>query len=172
MTKKKIFIDTDTGEEVELDQIKKNKRKVTSFDKYVGLDTKFPYDCVTTDSLEDTLKVMDAYYTNKPRINFEYLMDSVVGGFIVKSELAMLRFVSTRLSGWNIYIGSLKELTACGTDSANMAKLLKSSKNVRIVSRDKPFKGDIVLEVNPLVAWKGDTEYQQSRLKTWYFVNS
>ena len=170
--KRDKFICVETGEVVDLHELKKGKKQVVSFSKAVGVDVKFPYECITTDSLHSTLDVMDAYYKNKPKINFEYLLDSVTSGYITRSELSLLRVVADNLSGWDIYIGSLKQLGTCGITPTNLAKAVKVSKNLRVLSRDKPFKGDIVLEVNPLVAWKGDTEYQQSRIKTWYSTNS
>ena len=164
----KQLIDIDTGEIVDLEEVKKNKKRVTSFNKEVGVDTKFPYDCVTEDSLKITLDVMDAYHNNKAYVNHEYLTESIVGGFMDKSELSLLLHMTKHLSGWNIYIGTVQDLAKCGTDISNLAKLIKKSKNLRIVRRHKPFRDCIVIEVNPLVAWKGDTEYRELRLKTWY----
>lgn len=165
---RKELLDLDTGEVVDIEDAKKKKKKVTDFNKEVGVDTKYPYHCVTVDSLNTTLDVMDAYYKDKARVDYEYLLVSVLDGYMHKSELALLRLVSKNLAGWNIFIGTSQFLTECGIDIGNVGKVVKASKNLRVLSRDKPFKGCIVLEINPLVAWKGDTEYRKNRVETWY----
>ena len=161
-------IDTETGE---LLYYKKPKSvKVTSFDKYVGVDTKYPYECVTKDSLLDCLSVMDGYVKDKPYLTSHNLVDALNQNMITPMELKLITHIVMNLTGWNIYIGTVKDLCSCGIQESNIARLIKGLEpnGLRVKSRNKPYRGDIVIEVSPIYGWKGDIRYREMRTTSWY----
>lgn len=160
--------DTETGE---LLYLKKPKPvKMGSMDKYVGIDTKYPQECVTKDSLIETLSVMDGYLKEKPYLTSHNILDALNQNLITPQEVKLITHVVMNLTGWNVYIGTVKELCACGIPETNISRLLKGlhPNVVRVKHRNKPFKGDIVLEVSPMYGWKGDIRYREMRINSWY----
>lgn len=160
--------DTETGE---LLYHKKPKPvKMGSMDKYIGIDTKYPQDCITKDSLIDCLSVMDGYLNDKPYLTSHNLLDALNQSLITPQEVKLITHIVMNLTGWNVYIGTVKELCACGIPEANISRLLKGldPNVVRVKYRNKPFRGDIVLEVSPMYGWKGDIRYREMRINSWY----
>ena len=146
------------------------KVKVTSFDKYVGIDTKYPYECITKDSLIDCLSVMDGYVKDKPYVTSHNLLDALNNNLLTPQQIKLITHIVMNLAGWNIYIGSVKDLCSCGIQESNIARLIKSMEpNVlRVKYRNKPYRGDIVIEVTPSYGWRGDIRYREMRTNTWY----
>jgi hypothetical protein len=160
--------DVETGE---LLYYKKPKAvKVTSFDKYVGIDTKYPYECVTKDSLIECLSIMDGYIKDEPYLTSHNLVDALNQSLMTPLEMRLITHVVMNLAGWNIYIGTVKDLCSCGITEANISRLIKGLEpnGVRVKSRNKPYRGDIVLEVSPHYGWKGDIRYREMRMNSWY----
>lgn len=160
--------DTQTGE---LLYHKKPKAvKVGSFDKYVGLDTKYPQECVTKDSLVECLSVMDGYINDKPYLTSHNLLDALNQDLLTPLQLKLITHIVLNLTGWNIYIGTVKDLCSCGITEANISRLIKGlDPNVlKVNHRNKPFRGDIVIEVNPTYGWKGDVRYREMKIASWY----
>lgn len=162
------LVDDETGEIYH--QVEPVKKKVTSFDKAVGVDTKYPRDCVTKESLLLSLSVMDAYLYSDVKINIEYILESILGGHITAQEGSLIKHLALNLVGWNYYIGSTQDLCTCGITAKNISSILnKLSPNIlRILHRNAPFRGDIVIMLNPKYAWKGDMQYRDAKLKHWY----
>jgi hypothetical protein len=160
--------DTETGE---LLYHKKPKPvKMGSMDKYIGIDTKYPQDCITKDSLIECLSIMDGYLNDKPYLTSHNLLDALNQSLITPQEVKLITHIVMSLTGWNVYIGTVKELCACGIPEANISRLLKGLDPdvVRVKYRNKPFRGDIVLEVSPMYGWKGDIRYREMRINSWY----
>lgn len=160
--------DTETGE---LLYHKKPKPvKMGSMDKYIGIDTKYPQDCITKDSLIECLSVMDGYLNDKPYLTSHNLLDALNQNLITPQEVKLITHIVMNLTGWNVYIGTVKELCACGIPEANISRLLKGldPNVVRVKYRNKPFRGDIVLEVSPMYGWKGDIRYREMKINSWY----
>ena len=69
-----------------------------------------------------------------------------------------------------INIGTVKDLCSCGITEANISRLIKGlDPNVlRVKHRNKPFRGDIVIEVSPTYGWKGDIRYREMKIGSWY----
>lgn len=164
------LVDEDTGEILSFVADTRTKPKVVSFSKEIGVDVPHPSECLTADSLMDTLKLMDAYISGKPKINTQLLLDSILQDCLSKSEVLLLTHVANNLSGWNYYIANMDELASCGIDKTNLSRTLKSlSPNlIKIHRKDKPYRGCIALKINPSVAWKGDLSYREKAIETWY----
>lgn len=163
-----VVFDTETGE---LLYHKKPKSvKMGNMDKYIGIDTKYPQDCITKDSLIECLSVMDGYINDKPYLTSHNLLDALNQNLITPQEVKLITHIVMNLTGWNVYIGTVKELCACGIPEANISRLLKGldPNVVRVKYRNKPFRGDIVLEVSPMYGWKGDIRYREMRINSWY----
>lgn len=160
----------ETGEILEV--IKKHQKKVSNFDKYVGIDTKHPYDCLTKDQLLETLQVMDAYVHKKVKVGTHYILESSLEKYLTLQQQSFLYHLCNSLSGWNIYIGTREELLSFGVDSKSLKRLLTSLSpyHLKVVSENTPYKGDIIIHLNPSIGWKGDTEYRENLKKWWYKV--
>lgn len=160
--------DTETGEILYHKKPKPVKRG--TFDKYVGIDTKYPEDCITKDSLLETLSVMDGYLKEKPYLTSHNMLDALNQNLLTPMEIKLLTHIITNLTGWNIYIGTVKDLCACGIQENNLSRLIKGLEpnGLRVKSRNKPFRGDIVIEVSPVYGWKGDIRYRETRVNSWY----
>lgn len=166
------IVNPDSGEVLGVVESHKHKPRVAPFDKYVGEDVKHPSECLTEDSLIASLSVIDAYVKDsKPKVNSELILESILTGNLSKSEASVLAFVAKNLSGWNYYITTVNDLSVgSGVDKTNISKAVgKLTDNLlRVVIRDKPSKGCIVLKINPVIAWKGDITYRESSINNWY----
>lgn len=166
------IINPDSGDILGVVEHHKQKPKVAPFDQYVGEDVKHPSECLTEDSLIASLSVIDAYVKDsKPKVNSEFILESILTGHLSKSEASVLSFVARNLSGWNYYITTVNALSVgSGVDKTNISKAVaKLTPNLlRVVVRDKPNKGCVVFKINPVVAWKGDINYRESSISTWY----
>lgn len=161
-----------TGEIVSSADSSPSRRRVrvTSITKDVGVETKYPADCVTEDSLLDSLRQLDALLHHKPNIDYAYLTDSITEKLLTVTEVSVLTHLSKQLTGWNYWMGSLAALNS-SLPGVNIARTLSSlvEKNaIRILHRDKPFRHCLVLQVNPVIAFKGSHMYRDSHIKRWY----
>lgn len=146
------------------------KKRLGRFNKYIGMDTKYPSECITKDSLLESLCVIDAYIGTTTRIASDMLVESVSQGLLTPQQLKLVKHIANNLTGWNMYIGSTKDLYSCGIDERNLKRVVDdlSPNIIKVVSRNKPFRGDIVIQINPFYAWKGDNEYRSNNLEFWY----
>lgn len=146
------------------------KKKVTNFDKAVGIDTKYPRDCTTKESLLYSLSVMDGYLYSDTKINIDYILESIISNTITAQEASLIKHIALNLIGWNYYIGNIKDICASGVTAKNISSVLNklSPNTIRILHRNTPFRGDIVLMLNPKYAWKGDMQYRDAKLIHWY----
>lgn len=146
------------------------KKKLADFDKYVGVDTKYPNECITKESLLESLSVLDAYLDKGVSIASDMLLDSVVQNLITPQQLKVIKHVASNLTAWNIYIGTTKDLYTSGVDEKSMKRVLDDlyPNILRVTSRNKPFRGDIIIRISPFYAWKGDNEYRTASLYSWY----
>ncbi|MGE6689476.1 hypothetical protein ACQKFE_16010 [Stutzerimonas stutzeri] len=165
------IFDKTTGEVLHKIPSTNPTKKVVSFSKYVGSDVKFFWECRTKESLLQSLASIDGYVTsNKTSKASDMLVKAMESDCFNKTQLKLFSYILDNLIGWNEYIGNLDDLTASGVDAKYINRTLKelSPHAIRIVERNKPFKGDIVIQVNPFYGWKGDNEYRTSMLKSWY----
>ena len=165
-----FVIDDTTGE---FYSVGDGKRPVKhgSGDKLIGIETKWPRQCLTADSFYDTISCIDGYVDNKPNINHDYLLKSVSHGYMTPQEARLVDWLAVRLTGWNRWYGLITECAdGSGIRQDNFARTLKrlSPANIRVVFRDKPDRGDLVIDVHPYMAWKGDRRWQDYMIGRWY----
>lgn len=157
----------DTGEVVYKTTIP--SKKVPNMEKYIGVEVKHPYECTRKDQLEDTLSQLDGYFTKPSKVNYQFLLDSMVDSDMGRVEMAVLKAVSENICGWNIYFGTTREIAeSAKIDTSNVSRAVRNSKHLRVIQVGKAPKGEWILEINPLLSWKGDMEYREGRLVSWY----
>lgn len=165
-----MLVDINTGEIVDTTTPSRRKGRAASTRKAVGLDTKYPCDCVTVDSLLDALYNLDSCLHYKPLVDHAYLTDAIVQKMLTINEVALLNFLCMHLVGWNYWIGNVVSLQELVT-KAHVARTLREleAKNaLRVMHRDKPFRGDMVIKVHPVIGFRGDTSFRQMCLSSWY----
>jgi hypothetical protein len=167
-------VDTDTGELLAVIPNTKSKKKLTDINKYIGVDVKYPDDCMTGDQLLETLSVLDAYVRNKVKVNDTFLVENAVAKNLTLQQQVFLRNLGSAVCGWNFYIGTYDELSSFGVDKKSLKRTLESVEGLFIKTKhiNKPYKGCIILEVNPLLAWKGDNQFRESRKLKWYSIEN
>lgn len=170
------IVDANTGEILTLVEDARNKPKVASFEKYVGIDTKYPSKCLTEDSLINALCNVDAYVsTNSSSIDSNYILSSILEGYLTKSEALLVSHIAKSLSGWNYHMTTIHDLAiGAGVDKSNISRLISklSPNTLRVIHKDKPNKGCVVLKLNPIIAWKGDLSYREPAIQSWYTNNN
>lgn len=168
-----VFLES-TGEVIEMIKNHKTKKKVSDITKYVGVEVRYPKDCLTEDQLLETLLILDAYVTNAARVNTHYLVESMAAGYITPQQQTFLYNLAKNLSGWNIYIGTREELYKWGIDSKSLKRVVSSLEGnyLRLVSENIPYKGCIILHINPLIGWRGDLQVRDQRKMDWYEVGN
>jgi len=167
------IVDDETGEVLISIPDTKKKKKVTSFDKYVGIDTRLPKDCMTADQLLDSLSVLDGYVKDRHRVNDTFIMENVVAGNLTIQQQVLLRNLAQQVCGWNYYFGTVKQLCTMGVDIKSLwrvVRCLEDGRFLKIVRKDIPYKGDICLTLNPILVWKGDNQYRENSKMNWYSV--
>jgi hypothetical protein len=167
------IVDDETGEVLISMPCTKKKKKVTSFDCYIGKDTRFIQDCMTADQLLETLSVMDAYVNDPVKVNDTFIMENVVAGNLTVQQQILLRMLSKAVCGWSYYYGDIKSVCQMGVDQKSIWRALRSleeKKMLKLVRKDMPHKGCICLKLNPLLVWKGDSQYRENSKLSWYSV--
>lgn len=168
-----VFLES-TGEIIEMIKNTKTKKKVNPITKYVGIEVRYPKDCLTTDQLLETLTLLDAYVVGKARVNTHYLVESMAAGYITPQQQTFLYHLAKSLTGWNIFIGTREDLCKWGVDSKSLKRVMSSLEEnyLRIVSENIPYKGCIILHISPLIGWRGDLQVRDQRKMDWYKVGS
>jgi len=169
-----LIFSEDTGEIIQIIKNDKPKKKVNSIDKYVGVDVRYPKECLTEDQLLETLSVLDAYVKDKPKINTRYLVESMSAGYLTGQQQTFLFNLCENLTGWNIFIGTREQLCTFGVDSKSLKRVLTSLslKYLQVVSENTPYKGCVIIQVNPLIGWKGDNQIREQKKLDWYGVGT
>jgi len=170
------IVDQSTGEVLLFILSYKKQARPHSFNTYVGEDTKYLSECITQEEFNLVFKAMDSY-RDKKYVSYQHLTDSVACGLITAQELALLSYMSDRVVGWNYYTGKLSDLAvAAGVKPNHLSRLVdKLSPNlVRVVHRKKVMNDQgvsewhVVVKVNPVIVWKGDLQYRDNAIRSWY----
>lgn len=162
------YINTATGEIVDT-STPRQKGRVASVRQYIGTDTKYPSECVTADSLLDALRNLDAHLHHKPNIDYGYLTDALTDKLITIQEAAFLSKIGKELVGWNYWMGNRASLIE--QFDGKVRRILQgliTKGLIRILHEDKPFKHDLVLHINPAIAFKGSYVFRDACVKRWY----
>ena len=168
-----VFLES-TGEIIEIIKNTKPKKKVNPIDKYVGIDVRYVKDCVTKDQLLETLTILDAYVKDKAKVNTGYLVESMAAGYITAQQQTFMYNICKNLTGWNIFIGTRDQLCDFGVDTKSLKRLLTSLAPycLQVVSENEPYKGCVIIHVNPLIGWKGDAQIRDQKKLDWYGVTT
>ena len=140
-------------------------------ERYVGIELKYLSECTTKKDMIKTLRSMDGFYMNKPKVNTEELLEMATEDMLTPQQLRMVKFIGENLTGWNYCITTTSEIReATRVSKNNFARVLSSlsPEYLRVQHRDDPKRGDIVLKINPRIAWKGDYTCRDAATNNWY----
>ena len=161
----------ETGEIVDSSSPQSKKLRTTSITKYVGIETKWPTQCLTVDHLMESLGQLDGYVHHKPIVQYELLNQHMIQGMISQNEWTLLHWLCQHLHGWNYWIGDVDMLQAVLGAKVQARRTMASLIDkglVRVLHKDKPQRGCRVLLVNPTLAWKGAYLFQNNAVQRWY----
>lgn len=167
------IVDDETGEILTEIPDTRKKKKVTNFDKYIGIDTRLPVDCKTADQLIETLSVMDGYIKDKHRVNDTFIIENVIAGNLTLQQQVFLRTLAQQVCGWNYYFGTVQHLCTMGVDLKGLwrtIRALEEKRFIKLLRKDDPYKGDVCITLNPTLIWKGDNQYREAHKMSWYGV--
>lgn len=162
------YLNLSTGEITS--SIHKSMARVSSCKQIIGEDIKYPSECVTADSLKESLRNLDANLHYKTDIDFEYLLECIESKILSPQEVNVLQFLCKGITGWNYWIGNKASLHSIVSPS-NTSRILKglADKNAIIVTHEhRPFKNGLILKVNPVVAFKGSKYFRKAAIVRWY----
>tara|TARA_Y100001973_G_scaffold5511_1_gene7680 strand:- start:304 stop:825 length:522 start_codon:yes stop_codon:yes gene_type:complete len=162
------YIDLRTGEIVK--STSRRKVKIASTRQAVGIDTKYPSECVTADSLLEALGNLDACLHFKPEIDHAYLMDSVMQKLLSVQEAQALILIGEGLVAWNYWIGTTADFHKVipAANTGRTLKTLETKGALKVVHRDKPVRGSLVVRVNPTIAFLGANYFREGCTQDWY----
>lgn len=103
-----FVVDTRTGEI--LDQVLGEPERVHSrvIDRYVGIDTRFPYEARDAAELIEAVSVHDPFMS---RLNVDYeCLLSLISIDHPTTDVLVLRFLCEHLTAWNCWYGSIEDL--------------------------------------------------------------
>ena len=165
------YIDKESGEVVLEEYLKRlPKHKV---EKYVGIDCRWLKDCVTESQFKETIGVIDGWSSQPVKVYHQVFNGFLLDGSITVQQARILTEISKHVVGWNIALTSTREISeATGISVQNVSKYIRnmSPNFVKIASRDTPSRGDLILEVSPLILWRGGSIFRIDKLKTWFSV--
>lgn len=162
------YINTATGEIVDT-STPRQRGRVASVRQYIGMDTKYPSECVTADSLLEALRNIDACLHYKPNIDYAFLTDSLTDKHLSVQEVSLLTKLGKELVAWNYWMGNRATLAeqVDGRVRRTLQSLIQNGM-VRLLHENKPFKNDLVLLVNPMVAFRGSYLFRESAIRRWH----
>lgn len=171
------FIDLETGEMFDSEERVHHaadaprRLRSTSITKYVGMDTKWPMECLTEDHLLESLSQLDSYLSNRPEVQYQLLNEHLAEGCITQSEWTMLNWLCHALIGWNYWIGSVSELQRVFPTPAQTSRAIQGLTDkglIRILHKDRPDRGNRVILVTPVLAWRGAYAFRNNSQTHWY----
>lgn len=163
------FINMATGEIVDT-TTPRSKAKVPSTRQAIGVDTKYPRDCLTPEHLAEALKNIDAYVEGGIVVDYLYITDSLVAGLFTQKEVALTQYLAQNICGWNYWMGSVEDLTpVVGVSyvSSTITSLTKKGA-LFVLHKDKPWRGKRVILVNPRIAFRGANMFRNGAVEDWY----
>lgn len=138
--------------------------------RYVGIEVRYPSECLTQDQLRESLAALDGWYWMNTNIHYSLLFDMLVNGSITAQQSKLLEFLAKNIVGWNYIVTTVSEMRdAVGCNPSNFSKLLKSlaPHHVKVLHYNKPYRGDVVLKINPSIAWAGLHINREIARDTW-----
>lgn len=166
-------INLETGEVFDNEELSNAPRRLrsTSITKYVGSETKWPTECLTEDHLLESLSQLDSYLSNRPEVNYQLLNEHLTEGCTTQAEWTMLNWLCHALTGWNYWIGNVSELQRVLPTAAQTSRAIQGLTDkglIRILHKDRPDRGNRVILVSPMLAWKGAYAFRNNSQSRWY----
>lgn len=165
-----MYVNMNTGEILSKREITKSSSK-HNINQYVGIETKYPCDCVTKDHLLEAISVLDNYLHKSAKVNYAALLKSVGEGIITVKESTILSYLSENVTAWNYYIGRVCDLEHIIGDSKNLNRTLKGLEQqglIRVSHKGFFYKDSVVINISPFYVWKGDMGLRNSAVNYWY----
>lgn len=169
------IVDLHSGEILSTVKDSSGKKKLGTMDKYLGVDTKFPKECMTEEQLIESLSIIDGYILDNTSIYDSFLIENALAGNITIQQQVFLRNLANKVCAWNYVFSNTSKLAELGADKKSLARIIRELEvnwYIKILHKDKPYKGDMTLLVNPYLVWRGDKEYQRQHKSLWYGVDS
>lgn len=165
---KNHYVDKHTGEIVLEETLKKLPEH--RVDKYVGIDRKWLKDCVTEDDYKATIGTIDGWSYQPVRVDDKLINELIFSKSITVNQAAILSELCQRVLAWNITLTTTSELSeSTGINPKSVARALKDMcpTFIKIVKRDVPDRGNITIEVNPKLAWRGGYHFNEDKSRQW-----
>lgn len=164
------YVSIETGEILSKREItKKNKKHLVEI--YVGMETRFPCECVTKDQLLECLKSLDNYIDNPTVVNTSALLKMVTDNTMTVKESAIMSYLSEGVTGWNYYIGRVCDLEHIVGDSKNLNRMIKGLESkglIKVTHKGFFYKDSVVIRISPFYVWKGNHRLRHMELQYWY----
>jgi len=164
------YLNIETGEILSKKDISKGKVK-HEIDCYVGIDTKFPSECLTQDHLLEAIGALDGYLHKSPKVNYSALLKSVTDSLLTVKESGIISYLSEHVTAWNYYIGRVCDLDHIISDKKNLNKYLKELEKqglIKIEHKGFFYKDSVVIRISPFYVWKGDMSLRGNEIRSWY----
>lgn len=164
------MIDPVTGE-VKL--VQQHKDIVHKVDKYVGIETKYPTECLDKKELLLAVRQLDGRIKNKVMIDAMYILDCVSLGLLTPKESLGLQKMFQYLVVWNYGFCTKQDIISQGiTTSKNYSRWQTAMLPY--------FKLEVIHEglnhyrviFNPVLIWKGDIRLQLASINNQYKANT
>lgn len=163
------LIDPETGEILTLEKGRIQTTFKITTNGYYGVDCKPIEDCVTADSLKHSISFIDsASAFSSTEYDSQYVIDLVTTNNITPSEAKLLDFLVNNITKWNFVFTNTTELSGVVSKARRTLSDLVDKGLLKIDHVDKPFKGDRVLRINPVVCFNGWDMIRESKIKDWY----
>lgn len=167
------LIDPETGEILTLEKGRIQTTFKITTNGYYGVDCKPIEDCVTADSLKHSISFIDSASTfSSTEYNSQYVVDLVTTNNITPNEAKLIDFLVNKVTKWNFVFTSASELSNVVAKSRRTLSNLVEKGLLKIDHEDKPFKGDRVIRINPVVCFNGWDLIRESKIKEWYLPSN
>lgn len=160
-----ILRDDETGEIIDFEPYQKVRSHKK--DKYIGLETKWPYEARSVEELKELAQELDSFHWRELEVNHWALAHSVAQGFMTETDLTIVLALCEKVQNWNVWYGHISDIPC---HEKNRRKFLNklSPYALQIRQENMIYKGDLHITINPLFVWKGDMMRREGAITKWY----
>lgn len=164
-----LVVNTETGEVVSKVHTKEKFAPLplvfTEKGKYVGVDVKYPSECLCAEQYFDAVCQLDGLATNKVKVNTEMVLDNVAEGLWSVGDVKMIKFLSLNVVAHNRVFTTTKEIEeSLNMKASNVSRWFKNNTGIcKIVKK----RGTLILDINPVLMYKGSEEWRSYHLSVW-----
>ena len=164
-----LVTDMDTGEVVSTVKTGEKKRPLplvhTKNAKYVGIDIKYPSECMIEDQYLESVLQLDGLVGNKTKINTEAIIDAVAEGEYSKNDVKMIKFLASKIVAHNRVFTTLKEIEEnTGIPATHVSRWFKQNQGICKVLKNR---NGFVVDVHPFLVYKGAEEWRSYAVSCW-----